>query len=124
MPSSSDPHSDLTRRKFLALSSVVPAALAVQSVASRALAAAEPAAPAKPADAKKYPIGLELYSVRAALARDLPGTLREVAKIGHTISSSSMRPITTGPSLTRRDVRTLMDDLASMRWASLTAQPL
>ena len=33
--------------------------------------------------AKRYPIGLELYSVRGELAKDLPGTLRTVAQAGY-----------------------------------------
>ena len=71
----------LSRRRFMALSSMVPAALLAQSLSSRAVAADAPA-PA-PKAAKKYPIGLELYSVRGALAKDLPATLREVAQIGY-----------------------------------------
>ncbi len=35
------------------------------------------------AKSKKFPIGLELYSVRGELARDLPGTLTRVAQIGY-----------------------------------------
>src|ERR1039458_552920 len=35
--------------------------------------------------AKKIPIGLELYSVREALAKDLMGTVRAVAKMGYEI---------------------------------------
>jgi sugar phosphate isomerase/epimerase len=35
--------------------------------------------------AKKIPVGLELYSVREALAKDLMGTLRAVAKMGYEI---------------------------------------
>src|SRR5712675_2309930 len=62
-----------SRRTFLKTSAVVPAALA-----------ADPAAPA-PAPAKQYPIGLELYSVRTELARDLPNTLNQVAKIGYEV---------------------------------------
>ncbi len=34
---------------------------------------------------KPYPIGLELYSVRNELARDLPNTLRTVAKQGYQV---------------------------------------
>jgi len=51
-----------TRREFLAMSASVLAARA---------------------STKKIPVGLELYSVRDELTRDLPGTLTEVAKMGY-----------------------------------------
>jgi sugar phosphate isomerase/epimerase len=51
------------------------------SAGSSLLAGDTSAAPYHPA--KKRPIGLELYSVRGALVKDLPGTLGEVAKIGY-----------------------------------------
>ena len=41
---------------------------------------------AAPAEAKKrIPVGLELYSVRDMLAKDLMGTVREVAKQGYEV---------------------------------------
>jgi len=46
--------------------------------------AAEPAA-VQPKAASTYPIGLELYSVRGELKRDLPNTLRTVAQIGYEV---------------------------------------
>jgi sugar phosphate isomerase/epimerase len=73
----------ISRRNFLAASAIVPAAMVAGSVGRTAFAA-ETAAPA-PAPAKKYPIGLELYSVRTELARDLPNTLNNVAKIGYEV---------------------------------------
>ncbi|HEY4234903.1 MAG TPA: TIM barrel protein [Lacipirellulaceae bacterium] len=73
----------LSRRTFLKTSAVVPAAMVAGSMGLGAFAA-EPAAPAS-LPAKKYPIGLELYSVRTELARDLPNTLRNVAKIGYEV---------------------------------------
>ena len=54
----------LTRRSFVALSAMLPWALT-----SRAATA--------------IPVGLELYSVREALARDPQGTVRAVAKMGY-----------------------------------------
>ncbi len=54
----------LTRRSFLA----VPAALAVASAAAKG---------------GEVPIGLELYSVRDQLNKDLMGTVRAVAKMGY-----------------------------------------
>lgn len=65
-----------TRRRFLQLST---AALALPSLASRSVHAAD--APA----AKKVPIGIELYGVRGELGKDLPNTLRTVAKIGYEV---------------------------------------
>lgn len=56
----------LSRRSFLALSAAAPLAFA------------------SPAD-KNIPIGLELYSVRNELAKDLPGTLQAVAKMGYQV---------------------------------------
>jgi sugar phosphate isomerase/epimerase len=47
-----------------------------------ALAAAAPLMPAA-IKGKRVPVGLELYSVRDQLKEDLPGTLREVAKMGY-----------------------------------------
>lgn len=55
---------DLSRRSFLALTAAVP----LVSVA---------------AAGKHVPVGLELYSVREDLAKDLTGTVRNVAKIGY-----------------------------------------
>jgi hypothetical protein len=55
-----------------------------------ALAAAAPAALS--ASGKKIPFGLELYSVRAELAKDLSGAVRAVAKMGYTVVSSTIHP--------------------------------
>jgi sugar phosphate isomerase/epimerase len=101
----------LSRRKFLALSGMIPAALLVQSSAGRAFAA-EPAAPAMPklAGPKKYPIGLELYSVRAGLARDLPNTLREVKKIGYD-AVEFYAPYYEWTLPYAKEVRGIMDDI-------------
>jgi sugar phosphate isomerase/epimerase len=63
---------ELTRRSFLKLS------------AATIVAAAAPSANALP-QAKRLPIGLELYSVRDELAKDLTGTVRAVAKLGYEV---------------------------------------
>lgn len=55
---------DLSRRSFLALTAAAPLA----------------AAPAKP---KQLPVGLELFSVRDELKKDMMGTVRAVAKMGY-----------------------------------------
>jgi len=62
--------SNLSRRDFLALATAAP------------LAAAAPFGNALPG-AKHIPIGLELYSVRDDLEKDLMGTVRGVAKMGY-----------------------------------------
>jgi sugar phosphate isomerase/epimerase len=102
----------LSRRNFLAVSAAIPAALLAQAAAPGAFAA-----PAPPDDAaataptpKKYPIGLELYSVRNELARDLPNTLKTVAGIGYEVVEF-YAPYYNWSMLHAKDVRTLMDDL-------------
>jgi sugar phosphate isomerase/epimerase len=112
MPPTKSPIDALSRRKFLALSSLVPAALLVQSAAGRAFAAADTPAPVAPAPTapKKYPIGLELYSVRESLARDLPGTLREVAKIGYE-AVEFYAPYFNWTLPYAKEVRGMLDDL-------------
>src|SRR4051812_49129820 len=86
MANENPPPTPVSRRRFLQLSAAVPAVLAAQSLLpsgfASAAAAAETPAPAAP---KKYPIGLELYSVRGELSKDFPGTLRQVAKIGYEV---------------------------------------
>ena len=63
------PSSTFSRRSFLAISTVVPWALR-----SLAWGAKSP-----------IPVGLELYSVREALAKDPENTVREVAKMGYQV---------------------------------------
>jgi sugar phosphate isomerase/epimerase len=58
-------HDTLSRRSFLAISATAPL--------WASLAAAK----------ESIPVGLELYSVREDLAKDLPGTVRGVAKMGY-----------------------------------------
>lgn len=64
---------EIPRREFIRRS-----ALGVAGVAT-GLGLARPAAAA----AKKIPVGLQLYSVRDQCAKDLPGVLAAVAKIGY-----------------------------------------
>jgi sugar phosphate isomerase/epimerase len=105
------PPMPVSRRRFLQLSAAVPAVLAAQSLlpsgfASAAAAAATPA----PAAPKKYPIGLELYSVRGELSKDLPGTLRQVAKIGYEVVEF-YAPYFAWTFPFAKDVRRQLDDL-------------
>jgi len=105
-PDTSD-RSPLSRRGFLALSSMVPAALAVQSMGGRALAAAaDTAAPAN----KKYPIGLELYSVRGELMRNPFTTIKTVGKMGYDAVEFYAPYYSWTPSMVK-DLKTLMDDV-------------
>ena len=103
--------SPLSRRSFLTTSSMASAALAVAAVApkgfvSSARAADSPAPPQK----KKYPIGIELYGVRGELTKDLPGTLRTVAKIGYEVVEF-YSPYFTWKFPYAKEVRTMIDDL-------------
>ena len=102
----------ISRRNFLALSGAVPAALLAQAASPGAFAAPEPAAGAVAAamTPKKYPIGLELYSVRTELARDLPNTLKTVAGIGYEVVEF-YAPYYDWSVPHAKDIRTLMDDL-------------
>jgi sugar phosphate isomerase/epimerase len=68
----------LSRRSFLGLVAAVPVAAA--QPLSRAISGS---LSAFPPDSKQVPIGLELYSVREELAKDLTGTVAAVAKIGY-----------------------------------------
>ena len=84
-------HGSLSRRSFLAVTAATPLALA---------------APA----AKQAPIGLELYSVRTELAKDLPGTVKAVAKMGYKDFEIHSVYLTWTPSYVK-EVKTLLDDL-------------
>src|SRR5450631_2943972 len=95
----------LNRRNFLALSGMVPAVLAAQSLAGRVLAE-ETTAPSP----KKYPIGLELYSVRGELMRSPFATLKTVAKIGYEAVEFYAPYFEWSPPLAK-DIRSLMDDV-------------
>src|ERR1039458_5621036 len=101
------PGTSLSRRTFLAMSGTIPAAIATQLPVS--VSAAEPVTP-EPAGAKRYPIGLELYSVRGKLARDLPKTLKTVAKLGYEVVEFYSPYFKWRPAYTK-DVRAQMDDL-------------
>src|ERR1035437_5084067 len=97
----------LSRRTFLAISGAIPAAIASQL--SITVSAAEPAT-LEPAGAKRYPIGLELYSVRGELARDLPMTLKTVAKLGYEVFNFSS-PYFKGPPPYTKAARAKRGDL-------------
>src|SRR6478752_5348711 len=79
----------MSRRTFVALSGVVPIALAAE---------------------KKIPIGLELFSVRDALTKDLMGTVTAVAKMGYEVVEFYAPYFDWTPDAAK-DVRKLMDGL-------------
>jgi sugar phosphate isomerase/epimerase len=59
---------------------------------------------------KKIPVGLELYSVRDELAKDLMGTVRAVAKMGYEVVEF-FSPYYNWTAEYAREVRKLLDDL-------------
>lgn len=59
---------------------------------------------------KRLPVGLELYSVRNELAKDLPGTLRNVAKMGYEVVEF-YAPYYQWTPEQAKDVRKQLDDL-------------
>lgn len=59
---------------------------------------------------KRIPIGIELYSVRNELARDLPATLRAVSKMGYEVVEF-YAPYFNWEFPYAKEVRSLMDDL-------------
>jgi sugar phosphate isomerase/epimerase len=89
MPSMTAP--DISRRAFLALAATAP------------LASSAP-------QAKQIPIGLELYSVRDELKKDLPGTVRAVATLGYQCVEFYAPYLQWTPQQAK-DMRTLLDDL-------------
>ena len=98
-----DPAS-LSRRNFLKTSGVITSGFAAGI--SPLCALAETAAP----KVRKYPIGLELYSVRDELVRDLPNTLKTVAEIGYKIVEF-YSPYFKWTAPYAKEVRSRLDDL-------------
>ena len=82
----------LTRRSFLAFSSMVPLALFARASAS------------------SVPVGLELYSVRDELQRDPEGTVRAVAKMGYQCVEF-FGPYYSWTTDQAKQTRKLLDDL-------------
>ena len=74
------------------------------------LAAALPYAIRASAAQRKVPVGIELYSVRDALGKDLPGTVTAVAKLGYEVVEF-YSPYFEWTPQHAKDVRKLMDDL-------------
>src|SRR5687768_6209899 len=81
----------ISRRSFMALLSAAPLTLA------------------KPAE-QKIPVGLELYSVRDQLAKDLMGTVRAVARMGYEVVEFYSPYYDWTPDYAK-EVRKLLNDL-------------
>lgn len=81
----------LTRRSFLAMTAAAPFAFAAPK-------------------AKNIPVGIELYSVRDELTKDLFGTVRAVAKMGYEVVEFYSPYYNWTPEYAK-EVRKLMDDL-------------
>lgn len=110
MPPNQSRASSLSRRNFIALSSAIPAALAAQSLVNGTLANAASSGGDSAKGGKKYPIGLELYSVRTELGRDLPKTLQTVAKMGYEVVEF-FAPYYAWTVPYGKEVRTMLDDV-------------
>jgi len=98
--------SSLSRRTFIRTATAIAGTWSVGLVFGSAAAEAPPA----PARRNVYPIGLELYSVRNELTRDLPKTLSEVAAIGYKVVEF-YAPYFKWTAGYAKDVRSQMDDL-------------
>ncbi len=81
----------ITRRSFLAMTAAAPLAFAAPK-------------------AKHIPVGIELYSVRDELTKDLFGTVRAVAKMGYEVVEFYSPYYNWTPEYAK-EVRKLMDDL-------------
>src|SRR5688500_2739398 len=84
---------DLSRRAFLSMTAAAPFAL------SSALKGAY----------QKIPVGLELYSVRGDLAKDLLGTVAAVGKMGYQVVEF-YSPYMQWTSERAKEVRKVLDD--------------
>jgi sugar phosphate isomerase/epimerase len=87
--------------------------MAIPSISRRAFLALAGTAPfAASAFAQKtaVPVGIELYSVRGELMKDLPATVTAVARMGYQIVEFYSPYFSWSPQQAK-DVRTLLDDL-------------
>src|ERR1041385_6135835 len=87
---------DISRRTFLTMSGAAAMGAVISTSAE--------------AKAKHLPVGLELYSVRDELAKDLMGTVRAVAKQGYEVVEFYSPYFQWTPDYAK-DVRKLLDEL-------------
>jgi sugar phosphate isomerase/epimerase len=100
----------LTRRDFLARTGAAATMLAGAPLLADADLSRLAVTAARPAPAKRYPIGIELYAVRKELARDLPNTLATVRRLGYEVVEF-YSPYLNWTLPYAKDVRTMLDDL-------------
>jgi sugar phosphate isomerase/epimerase len=82
----------------------------ISNFSRRSFLALAAAAPLARAQTKRIPIGLELYSVRTELAKDLTGVVTAVAKMGYQVVEFAAQYYQWTTDQTK-EVRKLMDDL-------------
>ena len=107
------PDSALSRRAFLATAGASTALVAAGTLSRGAFGSPLQAASIpglSQAAQKTYPIGIELYAVRRELARDLPGTLSAVSKMGYQVVEF-YAPYLGWKIPFAKEVRTRLDDL-------------
>lgn len=73
-------------------------------------AAAGSVVTAASAKAKKIPVGIELYSVREEMSKDIPGSVKAVAKMGYE-GVEFYGPYIQWTTVQAKDLRKLLDDL-------------
>jgi sugar phosphate isomerase/epimerase len=88
-------HTDLSRRSFLAMAGALPFGASALTNAMQS---------------KKVPVGIELYSVRGELMKDLNSTVTGVAKIGYQVVEF-YSPYFKWTDEQAKDVRKLLDGL-------------
>jgi sugar phosphate isomerase/epimerase len=84
---------NFSRRAFLGMTAALPFAVSTALKAQR----------------KNFPAGLELYSVRGEIAKDLLGTVAAVGKMGYQVVEFWAPYLTWTPQMAK-DVRKVMDD--------------
>ncbi len=107
MPQNDSPDRGYSRRRFLALAGLLPAAGALMPSLLRA---AEGAAATPRLGPSKIPLGIELYAVRHELTKDLNGTLKQVADIGYKVVEF-YAPYFQWTAAKAREVRQTLDGL-------------
>jgi sugar phosphate isomerase/epimerase len=105
-----DKPESISRRGFLALSGTTAAMFASGTMLHGGVLSTAHARDLPTSPPKKYPIGIELYAVRGELGRDLPNTLRTVARIGYEVVEF-YSPYLAWTIPYAKDVRTQLDDL-------------
>jgi sugar phosphate isomerase/epimerase len=98
-------HNEISRRTFLRMAGATP-------FAASALTAMQ----------KDVPVGLELYSVRTELMKDLPGTVTAVAKMGYQVVEFYSPYFDWTPEKAK-EVRKLLDDLGIQCRSTHNGQP-